>query len=149
MSGPVVPNAVPTPLDPIHTAVVQSWHLDQFGHMNVRWYAHHFDDAVWLAWAALGLDQQRLKTEHGCHTVTAASETSFKRECLDGDLFRIGFRLGSIGTKSVAFDLIATTHRTGGIHATCRAVEVFVQPSDHSAIAIPAPVREMLERRLA
>lgn len=88
--------------------------------MNVRWYVHHFDDAVWLAWAALDLDQQRLKTEHGCQTVTAASETSFKRECLEGDLIRIGFQLGRIGTKSIAFNLIATTHHMGEIHATPR-----------------------------
>ena len=29
----------------IYRAVVFPWHCDHIGHMNVRWYAHHFDDA--------------------------------------------------------------------------------------------------------
>ena len=129
----------------IHTMVVQRWHLDQFGHMNVRWYAHLFDDAIWMLWGALGLDQRSLQDDHGCHTVTAASETTFRRECVDGDLIAVEGAVARVGTKSVAFDLGARTRRTGEVHALCRVVEVFVSPGDHAARPMPGAVRARLE----
>ena len=133
---------------PVHTAVVQRWHLDQFGHMNVRWYAHQFDDAIWLLWDALGLDQRSLQADHGCHTVTAVSETTFRRECVDGDLLRIDGAVTRVGGKSVTFLLSARTARTGAVHATCRVVEVFVSPGDHASMAMPDAVRARLESAL-
>lgn len=129
----------------VHTAVVQRWHLDQFGHMNVRWYAHHFDDAVWLLWGAMGLGQATLQEVHRCHTVTAAAETTFRRECVDGDLLRIDGAVIRVGGKSVSFLLSARTARTGAVHATCRVVEVFVTPGDHAAVIMPDAVRARLQ----
>ena len=132
-------------LSRIHTMVVQRWHLDQFGHMNVRWYAHLFDDAIWMLWGAMGLDQRSLQDDHGCHTVTAVSETTFRRECVDGDLLRVDGAVTKVGTKSVAFHLTARTQRTGEAHATCRVVEVFVAPGDHASMPIPNALRGRLE----
>ena len=37
-----------------YRGVVFPWHCDQFGHMNVRWYAHIFDDAAFHIWPLLG-----------------------------------------------------------------------------------------------
>ena len=128
----------------IHSAVVHSWHLDQFGHMNVRWYAHFFDDALWLLWDVLGLDQNRLQSDHACHTVTAKSTTTFLRECLDGDLLRIEGVVTRIGRKSVSFQLVGRTSRTNEVHATCDVVEVFVEPETHVSKPIPDQVREQL-----
>ena len=129
----------------IHSWVVQRWHLDQFGHMNVRWYAHLFDDAIWMLWGAMGLDQNALQRAHGCHTVTAVSETTFRRECVDGDLIRVDGAVTRVGTRSVAFLLAARTPRTGEVHATCRVVEVFVSPGDHAPVPIPDALRGRLE----
>lgn len=109
--------------------------------MNVRWYAHHFDDAVWLLWDTIGLNQIGMQKDQCCHTVTAVSETSFQRECLDGDLLRIEGRIARIGTKSVTFEMIARTSRTLEIHAMCRVVEVFVRPDTHASISIPEQIR--------
>jgi len=30
--------------------VVHPWYCDTFGHMNVRWYSHFFDDAAFHLW---------------------------------------------------------------------------------------------------
>ena len=29
-----------------HRTLVHTWHCDHYGHMNVRFYAHFFDDAL-------------------------------------------------------------------------------------------------------
>ena len=42
-----------------HRSLVFPWHCDQFGHMNVRWYAHFFDDATFHMWPMSALRYQR------------------------------------------------------------------------------------------
>lgn len=60
--------------------VVHPWHLDQLGHMNVRGYAPFFDDASFLFWHQLQLNQQKMIDEFGVHSVTLRASTEFKAE---------------------------------------------------------------------
>ena len=54
-----------------HRAVVHPWNCDVLGHMNVRWYAHLFDDAEFHLWSVIGLSHATLK-KSGVVTVIAA-----------------------------------------------------------------------------
>ncbi len=42
----------------IYRSVVFPWNCDQYGHMNVRWYAHHFDDAGFGLWSVIGCSHE-------------------------------------------------------------------------------------------
>ncbi|MEN3794399.1 thioesterase family protein [Fulvimarina sp. MAC3] len=125
--------------------VVHPWHLDQFGHMNVRWYAPVFDDASFLFWEKAGLSMRAMTEIHGVHTVTLKAETEFKRELLAGDCTFIGGRVTRVGGKSVTLEMTLHTYRTGEVHAIYRTVEVFVEAGSHASCAIPDAVRETLE----
>lgn len=124
--------------------VVHPWHHDQFGHMNVRWYAHFFDDAAFHLYPVFGTSLTRIQREHGVHTVTASATTNFIKELSAGDLIRIDGGVGRIGNKSVTFALRMINVDTGELHATYDMVEVFFDPNTRKSTDIPDPVRALL-----
>ena len=124
--------------------VVHPWHHDQFGHMNVRWYAHFFDDAAFHIWPEIGISLQTLEREYGVHTVSARATTNFIKELRAGDLIRIDGGVTRLGSKSVTFTLRMHHVDTGEVHATYDTVEVFFDPQTRKSAPIPVPVRETL-----
>ncbi len=124
--------------------VVHPWHHDQFGHMNVRWYAHFFDDAVFHLWSEFGIGLQTLERDFGVHSVTARATTDFVKELTAGDLVRIEGGVARLGTKSVTFAMRMRHVDTGEIHATYNIVEVLFDPKTRASAPIPAPLREAL-----
>ncbi len=89
----------------ISRGVVHAWHEDHYGHMNVRWYGHLFDDASFVAFVEFGLDMPKIISEHGVHTVTAQANTSFLKELEAGDVFRIDGAISRLGSKSFTMQL--------------------------------------------
>lgn len=129
-------------------AVVHPWHHDAFGHMNVRWYAHVFDDASWQFWSAVGMPYARMQAEFGVHTVGAEMRTRFLRELVAGDPLRVDGVVTRIGQKSVGLHLRCLHVDTGHLHATCDVVEVFFDPATRRSAPMPEPVRALLARHL-
>jgi acyl-CoA thioester hydrolase len=124
--------------------VVHPWHHDQFGHMNVRWYAHFFDDAAFHLYPEFGISLTQMQKEHGVHTVTASATTNFVKELNAGDLIRIEGGVGRIGGKSVTFALRMLSVDSAELHATYDLVEVFFDPETRKSAEIPHAVRELL-----
>lgn len=129
--------------------VVHPWHLDQFGHMNVRWYAHAFDDASFLFWNRCGLDLSKSAERHGVHSVTAQATTEFKAALVTGDCFRVLGGVTRIGTKSVSLRFRLVDAATLAVRAVYATVEVFVDAGSHASVEIPTAVRGALERHHA
>jgi acyl-CoA thioester hydrolase len=127
--------------------VVFPWHCDQFGHMNVRWYAHFFDDAGFAVWPMLGLGYD-LMQEHGFHTVIGRTTTNFVRELTAGTLVVVRSALIRVGGKSVTVRHRLEGAETGELHATQEMVEVFFDPQTRTAIPIPDSFRTVLEENL-
>jgi acyl-CoA thioester hydrolase len=126
-------------------AVVHPWHLDHFGHMNVRHYAPFFDDATYHLWTRIGAPYSRKLAEHGVHCVTAQASTRFLRELVAGDLIVITGTVARLGTRSVSFALDMRHADTGGLHATYEITEVFFDPEARASVPMPASVRTLLE----
>lgn len=124
--------------------VVHPWHIDQFGHMNVRWYAHAFDDASFLLWQRLGLTLTEMTQTYGVHTVTLSATTGFLAELNAGDCVRSVGGVIRLGTKSITlgFKLVGYD---GTEHATYETVEVFVDAKTHKSVPMPDEVRAKLE----
>ncbi len=123
--------------------VVFPWHCDQFGHLNVRWYAHFFDDAVFHLWNRAGVDQPALLAT-GIAMVTARNNTTFKREMRAGDLLVVESGVSRVGSKSVGHLHRMRNANSGEICATMDSVEVFFDTASRSSTAIPDALRERL-----
>ena len=129
---------------PVGGGVVHPWHIDQFGHMNVRWYAQFFDDAAFQFLNKLGLDQTAMIENFGVHSVTAQASTTFQVELLSGTCIEIFGRIKRIGSKSVTFEYLMTGSSANVGHAIYETVEVFVDAQTHQSIEIPNAIRKKL-----
>jgi acyl-CoA thioester hydrolase len=129
-------------------AVVHPWHLDHFGHMNVRHYAPFFDDAAYHIWTRAGLPYSTMLAAHGVHCVTAQATTRFAKELVAGDLIVVQGALARLGNKSVTFALEMRHADTGELHASQEIVEVFFDPEARGSTTMPASVRSRLEALL-
>ncbi len=127
-----------------YRGVVFPWHCDQFGHMNVRWYGHFFDDAAFQIWTVLGHGFKKMEDD-GVHTVIAKSSIEFIHELRAGDLFVIETGFIKCGTKSCTHLQRLTNADTGILHAVQETVEVFFDGETRKSVPIPGPVRPLIK----
>lgn len=125
-------------------AVVFPWHCDQYGHMNVRWYSHFFDDGSFLSWSTIGLDSRSLK-DSGMHTAIVRSTIEFKRELLAGTPVTILGKFSAVGRSSVTVSQRMVDAVSEDIlHATHESVLVFCDDNSRAAVSVPTAFREKL-----
>ena len=127
-----------------YRGVAFPWHCDHFGHMNVRWYGHFFDDAAFQIWTVLGHGFKKMEAD-GIHTVIAKSTIEYMREVRAGDLFTIETGFLKCGTKSCTHLQRMVNADTGVLHAVQETVEVFFDSETRSSAEIPAAVRPLIE----
>ncbi|MCP4327622.1 MAG: acyl-CoA thioesterase [Alphaproteobacteria bacterium] len=123
------------------------WVCDQFGHMNVRWYAHAFDDGAFHLWSILGIGHKWMM-ERDIHTVTAHTATDFIFEVPAGALYVVESAFTRAGGKSVTFRHRMTNADTGELHARQECVEVFFDPATRKSVAMPDDIRAVVEANL-
>jgi acyl-CoA thioester hydrolase len=128
--------------------VVHPWYCDAFGHMNVRWYSHFFDDAAFHLWPMYWGSHQKMEREFGVHTVTASANIQFIKELVAGDLVIVDSMLKRVGSKSCAFMERMLHVDTMEVHATYETVEVFFDPKTRKSATIPQAIREILEPQI-
>lgn len=110
--------------------VVHPWYCDAFGHMNVRWYSHFFDDAAFHLWPLFWGSYQKMEQEFGVHTVTASATINFVQELVAGDLIIVEGMLTRVGGNRCTFTERMLHVDTGEVHATYDTTEVFFRPRD-------------------
>ncbi len=125
--------------------VVHPWYCDAFGHMNVRWYSHFFDDAAFHLWPLFWGSYQKMQAEFGVHTVTASATVNFGQELVAGDLIIVEGMLTRVGGKSCTFRERMLHVDTLEVHATYDTTEVFFDPETRKSAEMPAAIRAVLE----
>ena len=115
--------------------------------MNVRWYSHFFDDAMFHAWPKIGVKWRDMETR-SVHTVTASTTTYFQKEVKSADLFRIESGVGRCGNKSVTFSQRLVNVETHDTHASQSVTEVFFDPDTRSAVQIPKDLKQVIEKSI-
>ncbi len=128
--------------------VIHPWYCDAFGHMNVRWYSHFFDDAAFHLWSLYCGSHNEMQREWGVHTVTASATVQFRRELVAGDLILIDGLLTRIGGKSVTFIERMLNVDTMDVHATYEVTEVFFDPKTRKSAEMPAAIKDALKTQL-
>lgn len=123
--------------------IVFPWHCDQYGHMNVRWYSHAFDDASFLSWSTLGLDMNALHAA-GTHTAVARACIEFRQEMRAGTAYVVAGRFPGIGRTSVNLELRMADVASGAVYATQESVLVFCDARQRRPVPVPETVRACL-----
>lgn len=129
--------------------VIHPWYCDAFGHMNVRWYSHFFDDAAFHLWPLYWGSYAKMLDEFGVHTVTASATVQFEQELVAGDLIIVDSLLTRVGGKSCTFMERMLHVDTLHVHATYETTEVFFDPKTRKSTQMPSVIREALESHLS
>ena len=127
----------------LYRAVVFPWHCDHIGHMNVRWYAHHFDDAGFHLWTVAGVSQKEMH-ESGVSLVVGQIKINYVHEMKAGDLLVIRGGFSHVGGKSIRHHLRLYNADTNVLCATQDTIEVFFDPETRSSAPMPDFYREKL-----
>jgi acyl-CoA thioester hydrolase len=131
----------------IYRGVVFPWMCDHIGHMNVRWYAHHFDDGGFHLWSMAGLSQREMR-DRGTQVVVAQTTIKYIRELKAGDLIVIRAGFVKVGQKSVVHIAKMYNADTNVYSAWEETVEVFFDPEQRKAAPMPEDFRERLTARI-
>ena len=127
-----------------YRSLVFPWHCDHFGHMNARWYAHHFDDAGFHLWSIVGMSYRTLKAR-GASMVVAQTATDFIHELVAGDLLIVRGAFTGLGNRSVRHTARMFNADTDALCAEQRVVEVFFDEDTRTSAPMPDDVRAHLE----
>lgn len=123
--------------------IVLPRHCDHYGHMNVRFYAHFFDDAGFHLLNVAGITLAELR-ERGLGTVVANISIDFVHEITAGQLTLIRGAFTRLGGKSFHHEL-RLYEADGMTHcATQRSVEVFFDTGARKAVSIPGDLRDQI-----
>ena len=127
--------------------VVLPAQCDHLGHMNVRYYAHAFDDASFHAWARIGITFEAMH-EAGAVTVVAHTATDFITEIKAGSLIKVESAFIKLGTKSTSYHQRLINAENGTLHANQEVVEVFFDLEARKSVAMPDRFRTLIEAAL-
>lgn len=130
-----------------HRTVVFPALCDHLGHMNVRYYAHAFDDASFHAWARIGITFDDMRAE-GAVTVVAHTATDYIREVTAGSLIKVESAFVKIGTKSTTYHQRLINAESGELHANQTVVEVFFDLETRKSVDMPPSFRKKIEAAL-
>lgn len=130
-----------------HRSVVFPWRCDHLGHMNARWYLHHFDESGFHFFSKLGYNTVALNRA-GAEPIVVQYEVNFIKEMLPGQLILVNSGVSQVGSKS-----LITTHRmydadSGVVHASCMGTLVCFDDVARKSTVIPADLRQALLDRV-
>ena len=127
--------------------MVFPWHCDHYGHMNVRWYTHFFDDASFLIWPTIGINMREVVAT-GVHSVIARTTTDYHHEVRAGDPVLILGGFTRIGTKSLTISTRMLDANTRELRASNEYVVVFFNAETRRSADIPDEVRSAAKQAL-
>lgn len=131
-----------------YRCTVFPWHCDQFGHMNARWYAAHFDEASFHLYHQAGLSYGRMHEAGPIITVVAEITIEYRHEMLAGDLVIVRSGFTHLGNKSLRRTARLYNGDTGKLCAVEHARDVFFDETTRSSTPMPDGFREILKTGL-
>ena len=130
-----------------YRSIVLPNQCDHIGHMNVRWYAHHFDEAGFQIWNVAEVRQSEMR-ERGIQVVVAHTAIDYIKEMIAGSSIRVQGGFTHIGNKSVVHHAKLFNDDTGDLCAVQKTVEVFFDPITRESTEMPIDFKERLSALL-
>ena len=127
-----------------YRGVVLPKHCDHYGHLNVRYYAHFFDDGGFQMWHHIGIKQTDLK-QNNMGAVVANISIDFIHEITVGQLMEIRGVWRHMGNKSMSHEQ-RLFNVDNGVHcATQKTSEVYFNMEKRCSAPITENLREKVK----
>ena len=120
----------------VYEAVAEEKHLDRFGHVNVMWYTHFFDEATLGLFERLGCGTSYY-TQSGHGMFALEQHTRYLRELRSSDVIEVRARLLGAGPKRIHFMLFLTTGGGSRLSATSELVGMHVRLAHRRSVPMP------------
>ena len=127
-----------------YRGIILPRHCDHYGHLNVRYYAHFFDDGGFQMWHHIGIKQSDL-TQNGMGVVVANISINFIHEITAGQLMEIKGAWSKMGNKSMAHEQKMFNADTGILCATQTTSEVYFDMKKRQSTNMPENLRETVK----
>jgi len=131
----------------IYRSIVLPKHCDHFGHMNVRYYAKHFDDGGFQMWQLIGVKQTDLRKK-GKGTVVANINIDFIHEIRVGQLIVIKGGWIKLGNKSATHEQRMFETDSGKLSAIQTTVEVSFDMKTRKPTVLPPSIKNKIKANL-
>lgn len=129
--------------NPTYRGVVQTWHCDHMGHMNVMHYVGKFDEASWSFFTDIGMTAKRMSDEM-IGLAAVQQEISYKRELMPGQTVLINTRVEELRGKVLKFTHEMMNADTGELCATCTLTVAHLDRKTRKAVPFPDDVAEKI-----
>ena len=130
-----------------YRSVVLPKYCDHYGHMNVRFYAQHFDDGGFQMWNLIGVKQSEL-TKGGLGIVVANIAINFIHEITAGQLMVIKGGWINVGKKSMTHEQRMFEADNGILCATQTTVEVRFNMRTRKSVALTNDIKSKIQTHL-
>lgn len=126
-------------------ATVESKHLDLMDHMNVMWYTHFFDRAVWGFYELFGFGNEYHSTS-GFGSFGLEMVTRYLSELRLGDEINIYTRVIARNSKLLHHIHFMQRVRDRELSATCELLGVHIDLATRRSAPLPANVSAALDK---
>ncbi len=105
------------PLPLFHRATITEEHLDAMGHMNIRYYMAHFDEASWGFFASFGMDEEYCRI-YQAGGFALKHFINYLAEVRLGETIAVRIRILGRSAKRIHFMHFMVNETTGKLAAT-------------------------------
>ena len=130
-----------------YRSIVLPKHCDHYGHMNVRFYAQHFDDGGFQMWNLIGVKQSDL-TRGGMGVVVVKISIDFIHEITAGQLIVIKGGWIKVGGKSMTHEQRMFEADSSTLCAVQTTVEVSFDMKARISAPLPDDIKAKIEAHL-
>ncbi len=122
-------------------------HCDHYGHLNVRYYTHFFDDGGFHMWNQIGISLKEL-AERKIALVVANLSLDFIHEVRAGGLILIKGAFREIGKRSISYE--QRMYDTDGGHLCAKQISIEVSFDTETRRSAPMPddIRALIEANI-
>jgi len=130
-----------------YRGVVQPWHCDLMGHMNVMWYTGKFDEATWALFATVGLHAAYIR-EQKRGMAAVQQNTTYKKELLAGDLVSVRSQFLEVREKVLQLKHELINDQNGEIAATTELTGVHLDLVTRRSCPFPSEIVARIQASL-
>src|ERR1043166_9572591 len=130
-----------------YRGVVQPWHCDLMGRMNVMWYTGKFDEATWGLFATVGINSEYIR-EQKRGMVAVQQNTAYKKELLAGDVVSVRSRFLEVREKVLLLKHELINDQTGEIAATTELTGVHLDMVSRRSCPFPSEIIARIQASL-
>ena len=121
-------------------------YMDEYGHMNVRWYSALWGQAAGAFMASLGMNQQEMLTRNTGHWMLR-NVLDFKAELREGDTVEVYGRLLGFSSKLLHNKFWMVNESAGVIAATSEALVAHADLEARRMAPFPPEVAAVLTQK--